>query len=166
MVGLVEAFIAFWKNYFNFNDRTSRAGFWWVYLVVFIINIIFTVILTNGLLNMMASSELFDFSNYSYGYNDYNYSNYYDSFFTSYMTMINEWTKAMIVPIVIHSIWGCGTFIPSLSILIRRLHDIGKRWYWIFIFIIPFAGFIIWIIFMVTPSKLPHENELGYLRQV
>jgi uncharacterized membrane protein YhaH (DUF805 family) len=66
----------------------------------------------------------------------------------------------------IATIWGIVNIIPGLAILIRRLHDIGKRWYWIFIFIIPLAGFILWIVFMVRGSKFPPENQFGILRQV
>jgi len=36
-VGLVEAYKAYWKNYGNFNDRTSRAGYWWAILMFYII---------------------------------------------------------------------------------------------------------------------------------
>jgi uncharacterized membrane protein YhaH (DUF805 family) len=44
-VGFVEAYKNYWKNYINFNDRTSRAGYWWVVLWNVIIEVVFVIIL-------------------------------------------------------------------------------------------------------------------------
>ena len=67
---------------------------------------------------------------------------------------------------VVVSIWSIINIIPGLSIVIRRLHDIGKGWPWIFISLIPFVGGIILIVFMATASKFPPYNQFGILRQV
>jgi uncharacterized membrane protein YhaH (DUF805 family) len=53
-VGFVEAYKNYWKNYINFNDRTSRAGYWWVILWNVIIGVVFLVIL--GATGALASS--------------------------------------------------------------------------------------------------------------
>lgn len=45
------------------------------------------------------------------------------------------------------------TFIPLLSLSIRRLHDIDKSWPWILLGLIPVAGEIILFVFFVTKSK-------------
>jgi uncharacterized membrane protein YhaH (DUF805 family) len=47
--------------------------------------------------------------------------------------------------------------------MVRRLHDTGKSWPWMLLFLIPFAGIIIWIIFMVTGTKQPPENRFFHL---
>jgi|GEM_PF-3239245 len=44
-VGFIEASKAYWKNYFNFNDRTSRAGYWWAFLMFWIITIIICIMI-------------------------------------------------------------------------------------------------------------------------
>jgi uncharacterized membrane protein YhaH (DUF805 family) len=44
-VGFVEAYKNYWKNYVNFNDRTTRAGYWWVVLWNAIIEAVFMVIM-------------------------------------------------------------------------------------------------------------------------
>ena len=41
---------------------------------------------------------------------------------------------------------------PSVSIVIRRLRDLGKEWTWIFISLIPFIGGIWFIYLMCQPS--------------
>ena len=43
---------------------------------------------------------------------------------------------------LIYLIWS---FIPLVSVVIRRLHDVGKSWWWIWWCFIP----IVWIIFII-----------------
>jgi uncharacterized membrane protein YhaH (DUF805 family) len=45
MAGFWESYRGYWRNYANFNDRTSRAGYWWVVLANFIIGIILGIIM-------------------------------------------------------------------------------------------------------------------------
>ena len=44
-------------------------------------------------------------------------------------------------------------FIPSLAVLVRRLHDIGKSGWWVFALLIPCVGIILFIIWMVTDGE-------------
>jgi len=37
---MIEAYKNFWKNYFNFKDRTTRSGYWYVILMNLIIGFI------------------------------------------------------------------------------------------------------------------------------
>lgn len=50
--------------------------------------------------------------------------------------------------------------IPGLALYIRRLHDIGKPWYRMFIGLIPIAGVIIMIIDLCKDSD--GDNKWGY----
>jgi len=45
-----------------------------------------------------------------------------------------------------------GMMIPMLAIQVRRLRDAGKHWAWIFISLVPLAGFIILIVFLCKES--------------
>ena len=40
-------------------------------------------------------------------------------------------------------------FLPSLAVLIRRLHDVGKSGWFYFIILIPIIGFI-WVLVLLT----------------
>ena len=51
-------------------------------------------------------------------------------------------------------------FLPYLAASIRRLHDIGKNWYWILIGIIPLIGALVLIYFYVQKSA-PAANAFG-----
>lgn len=50
--------------------------------------------------------------------------------------------------------------IPSLSLSIRRLHDIGKPWTWCFIVLIPIAGSIIFLYYMLAKNS-DGDNRWG-----
>ena len=52
-----------------------------------------------------------------------------------------------------------AVLLPELSLAIRRLHDIGKSWPYIFMGFIPFAGIIIMFIKMLQPSE--GDNKWG-----
>ena len=49
-------------------------------------------------------------------------------------------------------IYVLASAFPNLSIVVRRLRDIGKQWQWIFISLIPFIGGIWFIVLMCQPS--------------
>jgi len=46
-----------------------------------------------------------------------------------------------------------GSLVVSLSISVRRLRDLGKRWGWIFIQLVPFFGFLYFMFLMSLPTK-------------
>ena len=56
-------------------------------------------------------------------------------------------------------IFSLGLFLPSLSLSIRRLHDIGKAWPWILISLIPIVGVILMIVYCCRPSD--NNNQWG-----
>jgi uncharacterized membrane protein YhaH (DUF805 family) len=56
--------------------------------------------------------------------------------------------------------FGLVSFIPALSITIRRLHDIGKSGWWYFIAFVPLIGGLILLIFTLLDSD-PDRNEYG-----
>ena len=49
-------------------------------------------------------------------------------------------------------LYGLGQIIPSLSISIRRVRDMGKGWAWIFINLVPIIGGIWFIVLLCQPS--------------
>lgn len=51
-----------------------------------------------------------------------------------------------------------GLFLPNLSVLIRRLHDLDRSGGWFWISLVPLAGGIVLLVFVLTPSK-PGPNR-------
>lgn len=63
-------------------------------------------------------------------------------------------------PGVTNAISGLLLFLPSLSVAVRRLHDIGRSGWWWWLFAIPFIGWIILIIWYCQQSQ-PGINRFG-----
>lgn len=57
-------------------------------------------------------------------------------------------------------IFTLATFIPSLAVSFRRLHDIDKSGTWVLLNLIPCIGQIVLIVFCATDS-IPGENRYG-----
>ena len=53
-----------------------------------------------------------------------------------------------------------ASFIPTLAVVVRRLHDIGKSGWYYFVSLIPLVGSIILIVFLVTDSQAGY-NQWG-----
>ena len=51
-------FKAYWKNYVNFSDRTTRRGFWIPYLIVELISIILTAVFAGGAIMAILEGNL------------------------------------------------------------------------------------------------------------
>ena len=49
---------------------------------------------------------------------------------------------------LIYILYALGQVIPSLSLSIRRVRDMGKGWEWIFINFVPIVG-VIWLIILL-----------------
>lgn len=60
---------------------------------------------------------------------------------------------------VVGQLISLGLLLPGLAVGIRRLHDTGKAWYYMFMGLIPIAGFIILIIQYCKESDA--DNKWG-----
>ena len=57
-------------------------------------------------------------------------------------------------------IYAIAMMLPSLAVVVRRLHDIGKSGWWYLIVFIPLIGFIVLLVFAVLDSELGN-NKYG-----
>lgn len=60
---------------------------------------------------------------------------------------------------MLSGIWALLIFVPSLSISVRRLHDIGKSGWWYFMLCVPVVGQILILVWACTDSK--EDNQWG-----
>ena len=60
-------------------------------------------------------------------------------------------------------IYVLATFIPTLAVTVRRLHDMGKNGWWILLNFIPFVNYIGGIILLVFTciDSEPNNNKFG-----
>jgi uncharacterized membrane protein YhaH (DUF805 family) len=52
------------------------------------------------------------------------------------------------------------TILPSLSVAVRRFHDIGRSGWWVLIPLIPLVGTLLYLYWMVQPGNTG-PNEYG-----
>ncbi len=57
-------------------------------------------------------------------------------------------------------LYTLAVLIPSLAVLVRRLHDTDRSGWWLLITLIPGIGPIVLLIFMLQGSQL-NENQYG-----
>ena len=61
---------------------------------------------------------------------------------------------------IFYTLYMLAVLLPTLAVEIRRLHDIGKSGWWIFISLVPLAGSI-WLIVLLATDGQPGENQYG-----
>ena len=61
---------------------------------------------------------------------------------------------------LLSGIYCLAILIPSLAVTVRRLHDIGRSGWWIFINLIPLIGGIVLLVFALSEGT-PGYNQYG-----
>lgn len=69
---------------------------------------------------------------------------------------INPFSITMIVIAVLFCLIE---FLPSISLIFRRMHDIGKSGYYILLLLIPVIGFIGYLYLVTRESDYFRENQ-------
>ncbi|EGC0091738.1 DUF805 domain-containing protein [Listeria monocytogenes] len=73
--------------------------------------------------------------------------------FAGYTTGVNS---TGFIILLLGAVYTLVVFIPWLSLSIRRLHDSGKRGFWVLMMFIPYVGGLVLFIFMCFPSDGPN----------
>ncbi|MFF1510244.1 DUF805 domain-containing protein [Streptomyces sp. NPDC058326] len=58
------------------------------------------------------------------------------------------------------AVYGLGVLIPSLAVVVRRLHDTGRSGWWYFIAFVPLVGGIVLLVFTCLDGE-GHDNAYG-----
>ena len=61
---------------------------------------------------------------------------------------------------VLSGLFGLATFLPSISVAVRRLHDTDRSGWWYWLFLIPLVGFIILVVWF-TGKGTHGPNRFG-----
>ena len=56
-------------------------------------------------------------------------------------------------------LYGLATLIPGIAVTVRRLHDTGRKGWWVLIGFIPLLGIIVLTVFMAQRSQ--PDNQFG-----
>jgi uncharacterized membrane protein YhaH (DUF805 family) len=61
---------------------------------------------------------------------------------------------------ILSGIYALAVFLPSLGVLVRRLHDTDHSGWWIFITLVPIIGAFVLLYFLVIDGT-PGDNKFG-----
>lgn len=61
---------------------------------------------------------------------------------------------------LIYGLFCLSIIVPSWAVTVRRLHDVGKSGWWVFISFIPFIGGI-WLFVLTLTDSQTGENRYG-----
>lgn len=61
---------------------------------------------------------------------------------------------------LLSGIYSLAVLIPSIAVSVRRLHDTNRSGWWFLLYLIPFIGGLILLIFMVMDSQ-QSDNQYG-----
>ena len=130
-MGLFEAVGSVFSHYADFNGRARRSEYWFFCLFNMLV-FVFYLLLTFivGLISAMVGFDPEMFP-----------------------------LPIMILSSLI-SLYYLAAIIPGLAVYIRRLHDIGKSGWHIFLALIPLVGAIVLLVFVCKDSE-PGENRYG-----
>lgn len=128
------------QKYASFQGRATRSEFWWYALFIFIvnsvINILGSVITGASLMSTFSPDSLSEFGGGLLG---------------GVGTII-----FMIIGLIVWLYFLC----PSISVIVRRLHDTGRSGWWYWIILVPFVGGLVLLIFTLLGSE-PQDNQYG-----
>ncbi len=130
---MIEAYKKYWIKFADFKTRSSRGDYWFVVLMNFIISFALSVIL--GLFGIEIVKTSFDFKNFASAF---------------------ELGPGYYISLI----WGLINLIPALAVAVRRLHDTNRSGWWIFICLIPFVGFI-WYLVLLCLGSVSENNRYG-----
>jgi uncharacterized membrane protein YhaH (DUF805 family) len=120
------------RRYADFSGRSRRKEYWMFALGIFIVYaVLLTLVAMGGLFSSMGSAGA-----------------------APQISAIG-WIGIALLVIV-----ALGIFIPSLALVVRRLHDQDKSGWFILIQFIPYIGGIIMLIFMCIEGT-KGENRFG-----
>ena len=136
---MFESYLTAWKKAFKFQGRSTRKDYWFFVLINFIfafLLILFSLI--QGVLKSYAFS--------------------YDSDFLQILSNFIAILNFLPALILLGSIW------VALPLTIRRIRDVGMKWQWIFLVLIPYIGTIFILIFLTRTSVIDIDDKQYFLK--
>lgn len=61
---------------------------------------------------------------------------------------------------ILYGLYSLAILLPTWAVTVRRLHDVGKSGWWIFISLIPLIGGI-WLFILTLTDSQPGDNQYG-----
>jgi uncharacterized membrane protein YhaH (DUF805 family) len=123
------------KRFFDFSGRSRRKEYWlWVLFLIIVYIVAGILDVQLGLGGRTSSTSEFGDGGVSASAN----------FSGGILTLV----------------WALITFIPSLAVSVRRLHDVDKSGWWLLIALVPLLGSL-YLLFLYCQPGTPGPNRFG-----
>jgi len=127
-MGFGEAISTCFSKYATFQGRARRSEFWYYYLFIIIVNAVLSIPLSIALMSAGTHEEIVN------GVKE---------------TVPNSLNAFGVIMLIIVGIWALAILLPTLSVMVRRLHDADHSGWWWWINLVCF-GWIVLLIFWVS----------------
>ena len=136
---MFNSYFTTWKKAFKFQGRSTRKEYWFFVLINFFVTLLLIFFnLIQSLLRTYYFSSGNDFL----------------QILSNFITILN------FIPaiILLGSIW------VALPLTIRRIRDVGMKWQWIFLALIPYIGTIFILIFLTRTSVIDMDDKQYFIK--
>jgi uncharacterized membrane protein YhaH (DUF805 family) len=139
-MSFIESIRTVLSKYATFDGRARRSEFWWYYLALAIVEtVLYAVLIVPGLTAYTTA--------------------------TMEAAMAGETTVpampgSLTVGYIVISLVALALLLPTLAVIVRRLHDTDKPGALAFLLLIPFVNFILVIVWGATAGT-PGPNRFG-----
>ena len=135
---LMQATKRFFKKYARFSGYASLSEYWWSVLSISIISLILSIPLWIGYIGLFATAAT------------------YDPYATSSAAGAGMGIMGVILIIgfILLGLFSLAVLVPSLAVQARRLHDGGFSALFLLLYLVPYVGSLVVLVFMFLPTKV------------
>lgn len=138
-MSFIESIRTVLSKYATFNGRARRSEFWWYYLAVTIVESVLYFVLVVPALSAFTSATM-------------------EAAVAG--TAPPAMPGALATGQLIMSLVALAVFLPTLGVMVRRLHDTGRSGFLVLLGLIPVVGFIILVVWWASAGT-PGPNQHG-----
>ena len=133
---ITQAASRFWRKYAVFSGRASRSEYWWWALIAFGVSFVLQLI---G--NIAFGGSLFALDTAESSLNP----------------------RTLLLPLVPVGIWYLATLVPSVAVLVRRLHDTNRPGWWLLLAVPSYVALVPLLVglFSLNPERLAVGDTSG-----
>lgn len=141
-ISFAGALKSFFNKYVDFKGRATRREFWFMFLWLMIFSTVLSLLTVPASISAFGAFSLYDLEDFDIA-----------SILSAFSGL--GWCMTL------YSIYHLAMFLPSLALLVRRIHDTGKDGLWILMLLVPLANIVFFFIWTLSPSE-PRSNKWGY----
>ncbi len=141
-MGFIESIKSVFNKYATFSGRARRSEFWWFTLLCYIIQYIqYVLACIMSIMSLLTAADS-------------------DASAELAVTTLGGTVVAYLIMASVMFVVSLILLIPSISVSVRRLHDIGRSGWWLLLGFIPIVGPIVLLVWFCTDSQTG-DNQWG-----